>query len=280
MRILNRINIVLGVLLAIAAALAIGMDVDHTRPNVEFLSEMKRSPASAAFSANSVFPNGRTLQAPVAGTIPRGDLPLYYTATKEDAVRAGEDIVNPFAAETALEDNTVTESAKSTGDRNATSEVPATSATEETMAASEPPKSPAEPKPDPKAKLNVSVQRGVQIYGVFCVSCHGPNGAGDGPVTKRGFPPPPPLPTGKSVRMKDGQLFHILTWGQGRMSSMAAQLNRSQRWDVINYVRSMQQGAAQSQATQPAATEPDQTEAFLKSNAPPKATAAADEASP
>ena len=65
---LDLLNIVLGILLAIAAACAIAMDVDHTKPNVEFLPEMKRSPASAAFSANAVLPEGRTLQAPVAGS--------------------------------------------------------------------------------------------------------------------------------------------------------------------------------------------------------------------
>ena len=91
--------------------------------------------------------------------------------------------------------------------------------------------------------LQASVQRGGQVYQVFCVSCHGPTGAGDGPVAKRGFPPPPPLTTGKSAQMKDGQLFHILTYGQGSMAPFAAQLTPDQRWDVINYVRDLQQGA-------------------------------------
>jgi len=49
--------------------------------------------------------------------------------------------------------------------------------------------------------------------------------------------------------MQDGQLFHVLTYGQGSMSSFAAQLTTDQRWDAINHVRSMQQRAA---ATPPA----------------------------
>lgn len=230
---LTRINIVLGILLAITAAFAVMMEVDHTQPNVEFLPEMKRSPASGAFAANTVFPDGRTLQPPVAGTIPRGDLPLYYAATKEDAVRAGEEILNPFAVETSATESPAAADPVTSSEDGA--EIPETADSTETS------KPPAEPKPDPQAKLNASIRRGGQVYGVFCVSCHGPKGAGDGPVAQRGFPPPPPLPTGKSVKMKDGQLFHILTYGQGSMSSMAAQLNRDQRWDVINYVRSMQQ---------------------------------------
>ena len=240
---LNRVNIVLGVLLAISAGFAIAMKVDYTQPNVEFLPEMKRSPAFDAFSANSVLPHGRTLQAPVPGAISRGDLPLYYAATKEDAVRAGEELQNPFFVETANDD--VAALAKSADADSDGSKVLATSATEEPPA--------AEPPPDPRAKLNASIQRGAEVYNVFCVSCHGPSGAGDGPVTKRGFPPPPPLTTGKSVQMQDGQLFHILTYGQGSMSSMAAQLDRNGRWDVINFVRGLQQTAALAAPASPTA---------------------------
>lgn len=104
------------------------------------------------------------------------------------------------------------------------------------------------PQPDAVARLNASIQRGAQIYGAFCVSCHGSRGAGDGLVAKRGFPPPPSLTTGKSVTMKDGQLFHILTHGQGSMAPMAAQLSPDRRWDVINHVRSLQEAAKQSQS--------------------------------
>lgn len=268
---LTRLNIVLGILLVIAAACAIAMDVDHTKPNVEFLPDMKRSPASAAFSENTVFPNGRTLQPRISGSIPRGDLPMYYTATKEDAVRAGEEIQNLYH----VEDTSGAGLATSSENEPESSETPAPSATEDVAPLSEPP--PAQ-KPDPQAKLNASIQRGAQVYGIFCISCHGPSGAGDGPVTKRGFPPPPPLPTGKSVQMKDGQLFHILTYGQGSMSSMAAQLDRSRRWDVINYVRSMQSAAAQSQETVPITGDTSSPPApALKADAP---AATADESKP
>ena len=42
--------------------------------------------------------------------------------------------------------------------------------------------------------------------------------------------------------MKDGQLFHILTYGQGSMADFAGQLSPEQRWDAINFVRTMQAG--------------------------------------
>jgi mono/diheme cytochrome c family protein len=40
--------------------------------------------------------------------------------------------------------------------------------------------------------------------------------------------------------MKDGQIFHILTYGQNNMPSYAGQISRDDRWKVIAYVRSLQ----------------------------------------
>lgn len=226
----TRTNLALALLLFVAVILTTSTDADRSRPNFEFLPQMKRTAASNAWSPSAVFPDGRTMQAPVPGTIARGDLPLHYAATKEEAVRAGEELHNPFAPD-------VNTSPSTSGE------------------------------PDAAARLQASVQRGSGFYSVFCVSCHGQSGAGDGPVAKRGFPPPPPLPTGKSVQMKDGQLFHILSYGQASMAPMAAQLSRDRRWDVINYIRSLQQGAAGSVSTESGA-DSGPAEPVVPSNVP------------
>ncbi len=86
--------------------------------------------------------------------------------------------------------------------------------------------------------------RGGKVFQIYCSPCHGGGGAADGVVVQRGYPPPPSLLNGKSVQMKDGQLFHILTYGQGNMASFAGQLPAEQRWDVINFIRSLQQAEA------------------------------------
>jgi mono/diheme cytochrome c family protein len=39
--------------------------------------------------------------------------------------------------------------------------------------------------------------------------------------------------------MKDGQLFHIITFGQGNMPSYAAQVDRDDRWKVVRFVRGL-----------------------------------------
>lgn len=83
-------------------------------------------------------------------------------------------------------------------------------------------------------------ERGATVFATYCVVCHGAKAIGDGTVTQRGFPPPPSLLLPHAENMKDGQLFHVLTYGQGNMPSYAAQISRQDRWSVIAYLRSMQ----------------------------------------
>ncbi len=235
---LSRTNIVLLILLvAVVAASAVG-HVDHSKPNFEIWPDMKYSPAWSAFSENPNFPNGITLQRPVMGTIARGELPLHYTATKEDAARAGEEIQNPYSpdpAESASQPTNTTEELGPAPDSKNKG-----SADDDEAAIKEKERQAVE------LAIQASVQRGGEVYRIYCITCHGTSGAGDGPVTKRGFPPPPSLLIGKSRQMKDGQLFHILTYGQGSMAPMSAQLSRDRRWDVINFVRDMQKKAPAS----------------------------------
>jgi hypothetical protein len=87
-------------------------------------------------------------------------------------------------------------------------------------------------------------RQGAWVFANYCAVCHGPAGQGDGPVTRRGVPPPPSLLADKARSMKDGQLFHVLTYGQGNMASYAGQLSREQRWQAILHVRAMQKPAA------------------------------------
>jgi mono/diheme cytochrome c family protein len=84
-----------------------------------------------------------------------------------------------------------------------------------------------------------AVERGAFVYANFCQACHGPTGAGDGPVAKRGYPPPPAHPQPR----KDGEAFHIVTYGRANMPSHAAQLSREDRWKVILFIRSLAQQA-------------------------------------
>lgn len=88
------------------------------------------------------------------------------------------------------------------------------------------------------------LKRGASVYATWCETCHGTGGKGDGRVAQRGFPMPPSLLAPKALQMPDGQIFHVVSYGQGNMPSYAAQIDRLDRWAVIEYVRSLQKAAA------------------------------------
>ncbi len=100
----------------------------------------------------------------------------------------------------------------------------------------------SDPKVDAIA-LQAAKSRGRKIFSTFCLPCHGAVGNGDGPVAMHGFPPPPSLSLEKSLKMSDGQMFHVLTFGQKNMPAYAAQVSAPDRWKAILHVRSLQQEA-------------------------------------
>lgn len=93
------------------------------------------------------------------------------------------------------------------------------------------------------ATLRPVLERGGAAFRAYCVACHGGGGTGDGPVSLRGFPPPPSLLAPHAREMADGQLYHVITFGQGNMPAHAALVDREDRWKVIAYVRKLQEGA-------------------------------------
>jgi mono/diheme cytochrome c family protein len=93
--------------------------------------------------------------------------------------------------------------------------------------------------------------RGTAMFNSMCLPCHGPAGRGDGPVAMRGYPAPPSLLADEARNKKDGQMFHIITYGQGNMPPHAGQISREDRCKVILHIRSLQQKALQ-QSTEPA----------------------------
>jgi mono/diheme cytochrome c family protein len=81
-------------------------------------------------------------------------------------------------------------------------------------------------------------------FETYCAVCHGYQGKGDGPVSVKMSLKPPPLISDKIMGVTDGAIFHIISDGQGAMSSYAYQLvNERDRWAIVNYVRSLQKQA-------------------------------------
>jgi mono/diheme cytochrome c family protein len=84
-----------------------------------------------------------------------------------------------------------------------------------------------------------SISEGKQIYTRFCVTCHGNKGKGDG-IAAPGLAKPPADHTSDFVqKQKDGALFWIITAGNRPMPTYKTTLTTAQRWQVVNYIRTL-----------------------------------------
>jgi len=73
-----------------------------------------------------------------------------------------------------------------------------------------------------------------------CVTCHGPNGKGDGPAAAA-LPPPKPADwtSAKLASESDGELFWKISNGRGAMPPWK-HLPDKDRWEIVNYIRTLQ----------------------------------------
>jgi len=89
----------------------------------------------------------------------------------------------------------------------------------------------------------VSLQRGEILFSLHCAQCHGDKGLGDGPIVQfwgDKTNKPANLTDSRIASQPDGALYLTLTQGFGAMPALSENLTPRQRWDVINYVRSLE----------------------------------------
>jgi mono/diheme cytochrome c family protein len=82
-----------------------------------------------------------------------------------------------------------------------------------------------------------SVAKGKELYGMFCVHCHGTTGQGDGSLVEREVFPPLPIKFNESLVLSEGKMFHSITFGKNLMGAHASQLNQEERWQLIHFIR-------------------------------------------
>ncbi|HEY3322327.1 MAG TPA: c-type cytochrome [Planctomycetota bacterium] len=94
-------------------------------------------------------------------------------------------------------------------------------------------------KANPIAADAQSMARGKQLFTKNCLSCHGETGRGDGPAAKDLERHPGNLSDPKMFEQSDGALFWKITEGNKPMLSFEKTLTPEERWDVVNYVRTL-----------------------------------------
>jgi mono/diheme cytochrome c family protein len=97
---------------------------------------------------------------------------------------------------------------------------------------------------NPVASDERSLREGHKLYAINCLVCHGDRGMADGPVVQFGLPV---LPIGAGTKaatqFSDGYIFGIIRNGRGLMPTYN-RIEERERWDLINYLRTVQSGAA------------------------------------
>ena len=98
---------------------------------------------------------------------------------------------------------------------------------------------------NPIAADEASLGRGAESYTLYCATCHGESGMGDGPAGAALDPAPAPI-AHTSQMLSDGYLFWRITEGgshfETAMPVWQEVLDEDARWDVINYMRALGSG--------------------------------------
>lgn len=82
--------------------------------------------------------------------------------------------------------------------------------------------------------------RGRERYDIYCSPCHDRTGSGAGMVVRRGYRPPPSFHVDRLRNAPVGHFFDVMTNGFGAMPDYAAQIDVSDRWAIVAYVRALQ----------------------------------------
>jgi mono/diheme cytochrome c family protein len=92
-----------------------------------------------------------------------------------------------------------------------------------------------------------------RLYNINCGICHGEKGAANGPLATSGkVGGVANLTTGIYLTMADGTMYHSIYYGKNNMGSYASQLSRKQRWQLVQYIRTLQPKPTAATAAAPA----------------------------
>jgi mono/diheme cytochrome c family protein len=104
---------------------------------------------------------------------------------------------------------------------------------------------------NPIALDQKSLDEGKELYIKFCAHCHGAKGDGKGSISHPVYSAVPSYADNIAPRrsgipmseLKDGHIFHAITFGLNAMGPHASQLEQDERWKIVHYVHDLQKGS-------------------------------------
>ena len=239
------------------------------KPRFHVFLDMDFQPKKKAQQQTTVFADGRTMRPQAAGTVGRGQL------EEQDAFYLGYD-PNDLAAAPKLTtaklvsvqdgatqppvDAPVTEQAPKSEEtkpvdpspqpQTVPAVAPVTSADQPPAATPTP--APAAPEKPWITELPIeaneaNMKLGENKFQIYCATCHGYAGFGDGLVHKRAdalaqgtWLPPTSMHIDRVKAQPVGKIFNTISKGQGKMAGYANAITPKERWAIVLYIRALQ----------------------------------------
>jgi len=95
-------------------------------------------------------------------------------------------------------------------------------------------------KTNPVQPAEASVTKGRELFKQKCILCHGEGAKGDGPLADTLDPRPSDLTGEMAALHPDGDLFYKISKGRGAMPAWEPVWSEEDRWNLVNFVRSLQ----------------------------------------
>ena len=179
---------------------------DNNNPGFEYMPDMYRTPPIETYAEHTI--DGYD-GLPVEGTIARGKISSFnYDGTTEGYLLAGKESTYPDSIyQVDLGGNV---------------------------------------KAFPFTNNEQTLKDGEKLYGIFCAHCHGINGEGNGSVTHPAYSAVPAYNDNEKIRpranlpmseLKEGHIYHAITYGLNAMGPHASQINEEERWKIVLYIQ-------------------------------------------
>lgn len=84
------------------------------------------------------------------------------------------------------------------------------------------------------------MERGREQYEIYCTTCHGASGDGNGITKSYGMIATPTYHDTRLREMAEGELFNTITHGKNTMGAYGYKIPVEDRWAIVAYLRALQ----------------------------------------
>ncbi|WP_298781078.1 cytochrome c [uncultured Polaribacter sp.] len=92
---------------------------------------------------------------------------------------------------------------------------------------------------NPLEATEANLENGKAMYTIYCATCHGNKGDGQGVLSQREKFEGIPRYDDAARNITEGSIYHVIMYGKNLMGSHASQLTYNERWQIVHYVEKL-----------------------------------------